>query len=77
MSYRIAIYRGLRPWQRVRRPFGPMSHKIATYRGLRPRQRVYRPFGPMGHKMLFTGAFLDTSKRAENRSTIFLFSSLM
>jgi hypothetical protein len=53
----IAIYRGLRPRQRVCRPFGPLRQKIATYRGLRPRQRVFQPFGPMGYKMLFTGAF--------------------
>jgi hypothetical protein len=42
-----ATYRGLRPRQRVCRPFGPMSDKIAIYRGRRPRQRVCRPFGPM------------------------------
>jgi len=46
-SCMIATYRGLRPRQRVCRPFGPMGPQDATYRGLRPRQRVCQPFGPM------------------------------
>jgi hypothetical protein len=46
-----AIYRGLRPRQRVCQPFGPMGPEDATYRGLRPRQRVCQPFGPMRHKI--------------------------
>jgi hypothetical protein len=53
----IAVYRGLRPRQRVCQPFGPLRHRMLLTGAFDPGRGCVSPSGLWATRLLFTGAF--------------------